>query len=143
MEIVRAVENYQKAGAFSVRIEGMNRAFNISLKEEFDNHDFTDANHIIALDKTYPVGTLRFYEIDKRVATIGRVVVLPEYRKKHIGASMIAEAEKWIKELGYDTILVDSRVEAVGFYQKLGFNIKNDEVKKKDMFNCILMEKRV
>ena len=33
LKIIRAKENYEKAGAFSVRIEGMNRAYNISLKE--------------------------------------------------------------------------------------------------------------
>ena len=143
MEIIRAKENYEKAGAFSVRISGMNKTYNISLKDEFDNHDFNDANHLVALDNTYPVGTLRFYEIDKLTATIGRVVVLPEYRKQHIGSKLIFEAEKWIKELGYKNIIIYSRIEAVGFYQKLGYIIKNDEVKRKETFDCILMEKRV
>ena len=143
MEVIRAKENYEKVGAFSVRIEGMNRAYNISLKEEFDNHDFTDANHLVILDKTYPIATARFYELDKLTVSIGRVVVLPEYRGKNIGRLVIEEIEKWIKELGYKTIKVDSRVEAVGFYQKLGYNIEENSIIKKDMFDCIKMIKKV
>lgn len=143
LKIIRAKENYEKAGAFSVRIEGMNRAYNISLKEEFDDHDFTDAFHLVILDKTYPIATARFYELDKLTVSIGRVVVLPEYRGKNIGRLVIEEIEKWIKELNYKIISVDSRVEAVGFYQKLGYSIENNNVIKKDMFKCIKMIKKL
>lgn len=36
---------------------------------------------------------------------IGRVVVLLEYRGKKIGQRVIREAEDWIRELGYETII--------------------------------------
>ena len=36
IEVLRAEAEWQRAGAYSVRIEGMNRAFHISLREEFD-----------------------------------------------------------------------------------------------------------
>ena len=38
-EIIRAEEEWQRAGAYSVRIQGMNRQHHISLREEFDDHD--------------------------------------------------------------------------------------------------------
>ena len=38
-EVVRAEEEWQRAGANSVLIQGMNRAHHISLREEFDEHD--------------------------------------------------------------------------------------------------------
>ena len=39
IEVMRAEQEWQRAGAYSVRIEGMNRQYNISLREEFDEHD--------------------------------------------------------------------------------------------------------
>ena len=39
MEVLRAGEEWARAGAYSVRIQGMNRQHHISLREEFDEHD--------------------------------------------------------------------------------------------------------
>ena len=39
IEVLRAEEEWQRSGAYSVRIEGMNRQHHISLREEFDEHD--------------------------------------------------------------------------------------------------------
>ena len=38
-EVLRADEEWQRAGAYSVRIQGMNRQHHISLREEFDDKD--------------------------------------------------------------------------------------------------------
>ena len=140
-DILRAEETWQKAGAYFVRIQGMNRQHHISLKEEFDEHDGDGSRYIVLLDDTYPVATCRFYEADNNSVLMGRVVVLPEYRGKHLGSRVITEAEKWIKELGYSNIIIDSRVEAVGFYEKLGYIRVDDEVIKSWSFDCMRMQK--
>ena len=62
MEILRAEAEWQRAGAYSVRIEGMNRRYHISLREEFDEHDGEGTKYIVLLDDGYPVATCRFYE---------------------------------------------------------------------------------
>ena len=62
MEIMRAEAEWQRAGAYSVRIEGMNRQHHISLREEFDEHDCEGTKYIVLLDDGYPVATCRFYE---------------------------------------------------------------------------------
>ena len=120
-KVLRAEETWQRAGAYSVRVQGMNRQHHISLREEFDEHDGDESKYIVFLDDTYPVATCRFYELDQRSVLVGRVVVLPEYRGQHLGSMVIKEAEKWIAELGYTNIRIDSRVEAIGFYEKLGY----------------------
>lgn len=142
-EIMRATEEWQRAGAYSVRIQGMNRQYNIPLREEFDEYDRDGTNYIVILDKGYPIATCRFYEISKETITIGRVVVLPEYRGQRIGSLVINEAEKWIKELGYKAIEIYSRVEVVDFYLKLGYQLSNtsDEVTHNGVFDCIKMSK--
>ncbi len=141
-EVLRAEEIWQMAGAFSVRIEGMNRQHHITLREEFDEHDGSDCRYIVLLDDAYPVATCRFYEIDRNTVMLGRVVVLPEYRAQHLGSRVITEAEKWIDELGYGEIRIDSRVEAVGFYEKLGYRRMDGEVIKSWKFDCIRMVKK-
>ena len=139
--VIRATETWQIAGAYSVRIQGMNRQYHISLQEEFDEHDGSESNYIVLLDDTYPVATCRFYELDKQSVLLGRVVVLPEYRGNHLGARVIKEAEKWIAELGYTEVVIDSRLEAVGFYEKLGYSKRDGSVIRSWKFECTRMAK--
>ena len=49
-EVIRAEEEWQRAGAYSVRIQGMNRQHHISLREEFDEHDTDGTRYIVLLD---------------------------------------------------------------------------------------------
>lgn len=141
--ILRAEREWQRAGAYSVRIQGMNRQHHISLRDEFDEHDGEGTRYIVLLDETYPIATCRFYEIDRETVMLGRVVVLPEYRGKKLGSRVIQEAEKWISELGYAEIRIDSRSTAVGFYEKLGYRRVDDEVIKGGTFACVKMFKKL
>lgn len=141
LTVLRAEEEWQRAGAYSVRIEGMNRQHHISLREEFDEHDGEGTRYIVLLDELYPVATCRFYELDEKRVMIGRVVVLPEYRGKGLGCRVITEAEKWITELGYEKICIESRVEVKAFYEKLGYHMVQSDVVKSGVFDCIRMEK--
>ena len=140
-EVIRAEEEWQRAGAYSVRIQGMNRQHHISLREEFDEHDCDGTRYIVLLDDGYPIGTCRFYELTPDSVTLGRVVVLPEYRGKKLGAKVVLEAEKWIKELGYKQIIIDSRTEVVGFYEKLGYKLVDGNIKQNSVFECVCMKK--
>ncbi|MBQ9460451.1 MAG: GNAT family N-acetyltransferase [Clostridia bacterium] len=142
ISVMRAEEEWQRAGAYSVRIQGMNRQYHISLREEFDEHDGDESRYIVLLDDEYPVATCRFYELSSDCVMIGRVVVLPEYRNQHLGSMVIREAEKWIVELGYSEIRIDSRVVASGFYEKLGYNRMDNEIIKSWSFECVKMNKK-
>ena len=141
MEVLRATEEWQRTGAYSVRIQGMNRQHHISLRDEFDEHDCDGTKYIVFLDDGYPVATCRFYEISPESVVLGRVVVLPEYRKHGLGVAVVQEAEKWISECGYKEIIVDSRTEVVGFYSKLGYDITDGAVIRSGSFDCIRMHK--
>lgn len=141
MEVLRAEAEWQRAGAYSVRIQGMNRQHHISLRDEFDEHDCDGTRYIVLLDDGYPVATCRFYETSGTTVTLGRVVVLPEYRGQKLGFRVVKEAEQWISELGYKEILIDSRIEAVGFYEKLGYLHIDDNVIRSGSFDCLKMIK--
>lgn len=143
LQVMRAEEEWQRAGAYSVRIQGMNRQHKISLREEFDEHDGDGTRYIVLLDDGYPVGTLRFYELDAETVMVGRVVVLPEYRGTGLGRRLLREAEAWIRELGYKTVEIESRTVAVAFYEKLGYSVVDGHVGMSGVFACIRMRKQL
>lgn len=141
MEVLRAESEWQRAGAYFVRIQGMNRQHHISLREEFDEHDGEGTKYIVLLDDGYPVATCRFYETAPKTVTLGRVVVLPDYRGKGLGRQVIREAEDWIRELKYQQIEIESRTEATGFYEKLGYQTVDGSIVRSGVFACVRMNK--
>lgn len=141
MKVIRATETWQQAGAYYVRIQAMAKQHNITLREEFDGHDTPDTQYIVLLDEEFPVATCRLYEVDEESVMIGRVVVLPEYRKQGLGSFVVREAEKWIEEMGYKKAVLESRDVAVGFYEKLGYTADYGRCINGGTFNCIYMEK--
>ena len=143
IEVLRAESEWQRAGAYSVRIQGMNRQHHIPLREEFDEHDGDGTRYIVLLDDGYPVATCRFYEIGADSVVLGRVVVLPEYRDHGLGRMVVQEAERWIGELGFREVVIDSRTVAVPFYEKLGYAAVDGDVVKSGAFDCIRMRKRI
>ena len=59
IQAIRAVETWQQAGAYYVRIQAMARQYHITLREEFDEHDTPDSKYIVLLDDDFPVATCR------------------------------------------------------------------------------------
>ncbi len=143
MEIIRATETWQRAGAYYVRIQAMAKKHHITLPEEFDAIDTPDTRYILALDEEFPVGTARIYPLDGGSMMIGRVVVLPEYRHRGLGSQIVAACEAWIRDLGCRTAVLESRENKTAFYEGLGYVITSGEVIKGDTFRCIRMEKRL
>ena len=143
IQVMRAVETWQQAGAYYVRIQAMSRQYHITLREEFDDHDTPDAKYIVLLDNDFPVATCRLYEYGNKAMMLGRVVVLPEYRSKGLGRQAVLEAEKWALDLGCAKAVLESRDVAVGFYEKLGYTAYPDRLIHGGTFTCIYMEKQL
>ena len=141
MQIIRAIEEYQRAGAYYVRIQAMAKEYHITLRQEFDEIDGPNCHYILALDDDFPVAACRWFEAEPGAAEIGRVVVLPEYRGKHLGEQVMREAEKWIKEAGNRKIILSSRIGFEGFYEKLGYRYNPERQAHHHTFRCTYMEK--
>ena len=142
MEVIRAEETWQQAGAYYVRIQAMARKHHITLRQEFDEHDTPETKYIVVLDEDFPVATARFYPLDETRAMIGRVVVLPEYRHRGIGTMVVCECEDWAEDLHYSRTVLESRDNKVEFYELLGYEVCGEAVEG-DTFRCIRMEKRL
>lgn len=141
-KVMRATETWQQAGAYYVRIQAMAKQYHITLREEFDEHDTPDTKYIVILDGDFPVATCRLYELPEAPAMmLGRIVVLPEYRKQGLGRLVVTEAEKWARELGCKKAVLDSRDGAVGFYEKLGYTADHSRIVHGWTFTCVHMEK--
>ncbi len=142
MEIIRATETWQRAGAYYVRIQAMARKHHITLQREFDAHDGPETQYVVALEEDFPIATARMYSLDGKCVMIGRVVVLPEHRHKGIGTAVVRACEEWAKEQGFTASVVESRDNKTEFYQKLGYTL-TDEIVEGDTFRCIRMEKEL
>ena len=150
IDVIRATETWQQAGAYYVRIQGMAKQHGITLRREqhgitlrreFDEHDTPETQYIVLTDDSFPVATCRFYRLDKNSAMLGRVVVLPDYRGTGLGRRVVTEAEDWLRELGYEKVVIESRDVAVEFYEKLGYGVTDSNIIHGNTFDCIRMEK--
>ncbi|MBQ6445078.1 MAG: GNAT family N-acetyltransferase [Clostridia bacterium] len=143
MEVLRANETWQQAGAYYVRIQAMAKKHHITLREEFDEHDGPETKYIVLLDDDFPVATARLYPLDDTRMVIGRVVVLLEYRHRGLGTQVVRECEDWARELGFAKAVLDSRDHKTEFYHKLGYRETGEEVPFDGTFHCVRMEKTI
>ena len=149
MEIIRATETYQQAGAYYVRIQAMAKKHHITLRQEFDEHDTPETMYIVVTEDDFPIATARMYPTgDAKMhptgdaMMIGRVVVLPEYRHRGIGSKVVEACEAWAIELGCKKTVVESRDNKVDFYKQLGYEVCGEAVEG-DTFRCVRMEKTI
>ena len=142
LAVLRATETWQQAGAYYVRIQAMAKKHHIPLRQEFDEHDTPETKYIVVTDSGFPIATARMYPLDEQSVMIGRVVVLPEYRRQGIGTMVVRECEKWAVELGCSKAVVESRDNKIGFYRQMGYEICGEAVDG-ETFRCVRMEKNL
>ena len=143
MEIIRATKTAEQAGAYYVRIQAMARKHQIPLNVEFDEHDTPETKYIVVIDNYLPIATCRLYAINDEQVMLGRIVVLPEYRLQGLGTLVVKEAEKWAKELGYQTAIVESRDNKIHFYETMGYVPDYSQKIIGETFTCFRMEKEL
>ncbi len=143
MEIIRATTTAEQAGAYYVRIQAMARKHHIPLRVEFDEHDTPETMYIVAVDDYLPVATCRLYPIDDSSMMLGRIVVLPEYRRQGVGTRVVRAAEEWARQLGYATAVVESRENKTHFYETMGYVADDSKAIVGDTFTCYRMMKKL
>ena len=140
LSVIRATETWQQAGAYYVRIQAMAKKHHIALRQEFDEHDGPETKYIVVTDDDFPIATARMYALDKSSVMIGRVVVLPEYRRQGIGTMVVLACEAWAEEMNYAKAVIESRDNKIGFYEQMDYEIVGEAVDG-DTFRCVRMEK--
>ena len=147
IKVIRVTEEWQRAGVHYVRTEGMVRDFNLTLEGEFEADTPQDL-YVLALDENLPVSTCRLKILDskegagEKVGKIERVATIPSHRSRGIGAQVIIEAEKWLGEFGAKKIVINSRKDALKFYERLGYVPDYTKVTGNGLFECVETEKK-
>ena len=90
MEVIRATETYQQAGAYYVRIQAMAKKHHITLRQEFDEHDTPETKYIVILDNDFPIATARIYQIDNDSIMLGKLLA------QYCLNTDIKESVKWL-----------------------------------------------
>lgn len=58
---------------------------------------------------------------------IGRVAVLPEWRRKHIGTAILEMLVDYARSQNYAKVELNAQVQAIELYKKFGFEAKGKE----------------
>ena len=89
---------------------------------EFDEID-DRAVHLVLYMDGEPAATARmFFDGESRdVLTLGRVSVLPQYRKQHLGNALLERMEKKAQEMGVHRIALSAQCRVQPFYEKNGY----------------------
>ena len=95
--------------------------------EQFDKQSWSERMKahpellIYAESRSEVIGISLAYLEDNGNATIGGVAVDTEYRKHGIAKELITQVEKQAKKLNVHLIVLGSKEEAEGFYEKIGY----------------------
>ena len=101
-------------------------------------------NAVICYDDDKAVGIGAYKEFDSKVAEIKRMYTLPESRGKGIAKAILMELETWAKEEGYTTSILETgylQFDAIGLYQKLGYEITDNFGQYIGVANSVCMKK--
>ncbi len=123
MKIQIADEN-DKQAVFALRLEVFVDEQNVPPEIEIDEED-ADAIHIIAYRNGVAVGCGRIV-FDENSAHIGRIAVKKEYRNTGVGSAVCRFIVDYCTKKGMEYIWLNSQLQAVRFYEKLGFKKKGD-----------------
>lgn len=91
-------------------------------QSEFDDID-DFAFHVVIYVDHEPAATGRTFPKDDEPTTylIGRVAVLPSFRRKRLGQAVMQMLEEQAKKMGAQTLSLSAQIQAQGFYEKLGY----------------------
>ncbi len=95
----------------------------VSREEEWDDLDAV-SHHVLARDNSgNPIGTGRLTPDHK----IGRMAVLKAWRGHGVGAALLRTLIERARELRFPEVHMNAQVDAIEFYEKLGFTVYGDE----------------
>lgn len=130
-----------QADAFFIRQEVFVKEQGIPKNLEFDEILGKTYYYLVAYEKNYPVGTLR-YALKNNRLQIDRLAVLKSFRHQGIGKNLVLAAEKKAFEKGIQESFLSGETIARSFYEKLGYEVSSEEYLE-DGLPCFLFIKNL
>ncbi len=109
----------------AVRIEVFVEEQHIPLSEEFDDDD-ARATHILYQAGSAPVATGRILDLGDGKFQLGRIAVRKRMRGTGQGRTLMEGMMREARAQGARTLHISAQVQAIGFYEKLGFVVCAD-----------------
>lgn len=103
-------------------------------------------NAVICYENNTAVGIGAYKEFEPNVAEIKRMYTVPECRGKGIAKAILNELETWAKEENYTTSILETgflQLDAIGLYQKLGYEITENFGQYSGVANSVCMKKLI
>ena len=119
--------------------ESLNEEFYSMIDKEFNKYasknevtcNYTQFN-FIAKEDDKVIGIITGHSYYKEVH-IGDLIVLEEYRNKHIGMKLMEKVEEYFKDKGFENMnLTTYNFQAPEFYKKCGFEVEYIRENKED-----------
>lgn len=117
----------------------------VAREEEVDHRDAL-CTHVLVYDDAAPIATGRI-DLEK-AGKVGRVAVLPAFRRMGIGTQVMRALEQVASNEQIERIWFHAQLQAVGFYQQLGYRACSDEfleagIPHVGMEKCLVGQRRV
>lgn len=133
IEIVEVHTQAQLRQCLQIRMQVFVYEQQVPASEELDQFDLAQSTiHLLACEDGETLGTLRILpDVPGRVH-IGRVAVSARSRRKGVGSKLMQRAheiasKRFADDTGKIVIEISAQVQAIPFYQQLGYQIVNDE----------------
>jgi predicted GNAT family N-acyltransferase len=118
--VKRISSEKELAHAYAIRIRVFVKEQGVPREIELDDDDRT-ATHFIATMGARAIGTARVV-VRRAAAKIGRMAVLTSYRRRGVGAKLLARAIAAARRMKARKIYLHAQVAVVGFYQRMNFH---------------------
>ncbi len=80
-------------------------------------------SHFVAKVSGVVAGTMYLVPLNDYEIRVRQFAVDEPFQRQGIGRQLLENAEQIARERGFKTLVLHSRIEAVGFYQSCGFNV--------------------
>lgn len=109
-----------------IRTEVFTNEQKADAKGEFDFYD-NSAEFALLYDDNTAIATARLVKTELGFK-IGRIAVLKQYRGQNLGDKIVRAVVERAFSLGAQQVFVDAQNYAVGFYERIGFEVIGDEI---------------
>lgn len=140
MKIFWGNEPWIRGAAYYLRYKVFVLEQGISPLEEFDELDDDKRIYGVCLQEDLPVATIRYQKDSEIQVHPDRLCVLAKKRSTGLGAALLTALEKRSIAEGCRQAVLSAEVEAVEFYEKLGYQVVSEPFFE-DGILCVRMKK--
>ena len=146
MKLIRTTSDHPDFGQLVAELDAYLRILDGDDHEFYAQYNKTSLlkNALIVYANELPVGIGAYKEYDSKTAEIKRMYTRPDYRGQGIAKAIITELELWAKEEGYTMAILETghlQKDAIGLYQKLGYEITENFGQYIGVENSVCMKK--